>query len=225
MKLSARLLFVCSPLLASLLFCGCGSTTIDPMFTSTPGQPAGLTGGASAGGTYNPDSADAEPTTDPSVARFRVGDTVVVQLSGLPVEVPPHEESIKENGKITMPLIGSVQAADKTAGQLQSDILKLYVPKYYPRLTVTVKTSQDRVYYVGGEVHTPGRQLYVGTTTVTQAIQSAGDFTDFAKKTAVILTRANGEHIKVNCEKAINDPSQDPLVYPGDQIHVPRRYW
>lgn len=219
MKLSARVLFVCSPLLASLIFCGCGTTTtVDPMFTSTPGQPAGLTGGAS-------DAPDSVAAVDPTVARFRVGDTVVIQLSGLPEEIPPHEESIKENGKITMPLIGSVQAADKTAGQLQSDILNLYVPKYYPRLTVTVKTSQDRVYYVGGEVHTPGRQLYVGTTTVTKAIQSAGDFSDYAKKTAVVLTRANGQHIKVNCEKALNDPSLDLLVYPGDQIYVPRRYW
>jgi protein involved in polysaccharide export with SLBB domain len=220
MKLFARVLFVCSLLLASQFFTGCASAPTDPIFISTPQQPdmnSGVPG-------FN-DSSKAATNANSTVARFRVGDTVVVQLSGLPEDVLPHEESIKEDGRITMPLIGPVRAAGKTAGELQNDILALYVPKYYQRLTVTVKSSQDRVYYVGGEVKQPGRQLYVGTTTVTKAIQSAGDFSDFAKKTKVILIRANGERIEVNCEKAISDPSQDPIVYPGDQIQVPRRYW
>jgi polysaccharide export outer membrane protein len=157
---------------------------------------------------------------------LHVGETVVVTLSGGPddqvTQNPDHEEAIKEDGTITLPLIGAVQAAGKAPGQLQNEIRDLYVPKYYVRLTVTVK-SQDRVFYVGGEVKTPGRQLYVGLTTVTKAIQSAGDFTDFANKRKVWLIRANGEKIKVNCKEALEDPSKDPPVYPGDQIQVPRR--
>jgi len=167
--------------------------------------------------------ASAAATND--VARLRIGDTVTVSLSGLPEEIPVHEESIKEDGTITMPDIGHIQAADRTAGELQNEILNLYVPKYYNHLTVTVKSPEDRVYYVGGEVHTPGRQLYVGETTVTKAIQSAGDFTDFANHKKVWLIRANGQRVKVNCDKALEDPSQDPAVYPGDQIHVDRRLW
>lgn len=213
MKLFFRALFVCSPLMASLFWAGCGSAPIDPMFSDGP-QPFVANGGNATG-----------IKIDPTVARLRVGDTVTVVLSGLPTDLPPHEEAIKEDGQITMPLIGSIQAAGKTAGELQNEIYRLYVPKYYQRINVTVKSPQDRVYYVGGEVHGPGRQLYVGTTTVTKAIQSAGDFTDFAKKTKVLLIRANGERIKVNCDDAIDDPTKDPLVYPGDQIQVPRRIW
>ena len=96
------------------------------------------------------------------------------------------------------------------------------MPKYYVRLTVTVSSPQ-RVFYVGGEVKQPGRQLYVGETTVTKAIQAAGDFTDFANRNKVWLIRSNGERIKVNCIKALQDPTLDPPVYPGDQIQVPRR--
>jgi protein involved in polysaccharide export with SLBB domain len=59
--------------------------------------------------------------------------------------------------------------------------------------------------------------------TVTKAITTAGDFTDFANHKKVWLIRANGQRIKVNCNKAIQDSSQDPLVYPNDQIQVPRR--
>ena len=136
------------------------------------------------------------------VARFHVGDTVTVTLTGLPEEIDPHTEPIKEDGTITMPDIGHVQAAGKTAGELQNEIYKLYVPKYYPHLTVTVNTG-DRVYYVTGEVKQPGRQLYAGQMTVTKAITTAGDFTDFANHKKVWLIRANGQRIKVNCDKAI----------------------
>jgi len=148
----------------------------------------------------------------------------MVTLTG-PLEViQPHSEPIKEDGTITMPNIGHVQAAGKTAGELQNTIHDLYVPKYYRHLTVTVNTG-DRVYFVTGEVKGPGRQLYVGQMTVTKAITTAGGFTDFANQKKVWLIRAGGQRVKVNCDKAYQDPSQDPLVYPNDQIQVPRKFW
>jgi protein involved in polysaccharide export with SLBB domain len=112
---------------------------------------------------------------------------------------------------------------DKTAGELQNEIHDLYVPKYYVRLNVVVKPG-DLVYYVRGEVKQPGRQLYVGETTVTKAITSASDFTDFASH-KVSLIRANDQVIKVDVDKALEDPALDPQVYPGDQVVVPRRIW
>jgi polysaccharide export outer membrane protein len=136
--------------------------------------------------------------------------------------MPPHQEPIKEDGTITLDWIGPVQAAGKTPGELQNEIHDLYVPKYFVRLTVTV-SSQERVFYVGGEVIHPGVFQYYGETTVTKAIQTAGDFTDFANRSNVSLIRANGQRIEVNCKKALEDPSLDPPVYPGDQIHVKRR--
>ena len=87
---------------------------------------------------------------------------------------------------------------------MQNEIHDLYVPKYYVRLNVTVKPG-DRIYYVRGEVKQPGREIYVGETTVTKAITSAGDFTDFANHN-VKLIRANGEVIKVDVDKALEDP-------------------
>lgn len=155
------------------------------------------------------------------VARFHVGETVSTLFSGTPEQIAPHEEIIKEDGNITLSLIGSVRAVGKTAGELQNEIHDLYVPKYFVRLTVTVKAG-DLVYYVRGEVKSPNRQIYVGETTVTKAIASAQDFTDFASH-KVWLIRANGQRIKVNVDKALEDPTLDAQVYPGDQIVVPRR--
>jgi protein involved in polysaccharide export with SLBB domain len=156
------------------------------------------------------------------VARFHVGETVLVSFSGTPTVFEPHEEIVKEDGNITLSLIGPISAVGKTAGELQTEIHDLYVPKYFVRLTVTVKPG-DLVYYVRGEVKGPGRQLYVGEITVTKAIASAGDFTDFANHSSVLLVRANGQRIKVDCDEAQQDSAKDPHVYPGDQIVVSRR--
>ena len=223
MKLFINGLIASGLLAAGLFFTGCSSTP-----TTLAAIPDANTRQA------NPPAAAAVPAATPAtatwqlqqnaeVAHFHVGETVNIVFSGLPdaTEFPPHEEIIKEDGSITLPLIGSVQAVNKTAGELQKVIQDLYVPKYYVRLTVTVKPG-DLIYYVKGEVKTPGRQLYVGETTVTKAITSAGDFTDFASH-KVTLIRANGQRLKVNVDKALENPTLDVQVYPNDQVYVPRR--
>lgn len=159
--------------------------------------------------------------------RFSVADLVMVSFSGpsTAVQLPlPHEERIKEDGKITLTLIGPIMAAGKTPGELQNSIRDAYVPKYFKDLTVTVR-SEQRMYYVGGQVKAPGRFPYIGPTTVIKAIQSAGDFTDFAKRTKVKVTRANGTTITVDCKKALKNPKLDIPIFPNDQIDVPRSIW
>jgi polysaccharide biosynthesis/export protein VpsN len=215
MKLYCTLLMrglsVCGLSLVGLMLAGCSSPSDQIMFSDTANPPA-MSGQTSA------DESAAE------AARFHVGDTIIVTLSGLPADVLPHQEPIKEDGTITMPDIGKVQAAGKTAGDLQNAIHDLYVPRFYTHLTVTVNIG-DRVYYVSGEVKQPGRQLYVGQTTVNQAITSAGDFTDFANHKTVVLIRVNGDRAKVNVDRVRNGKAEDPAVYPGDQIIVHRRIW
>jgi len=210
-KFVVRGLFDCGLILTGLVLAGCSSPSDEQLFSDMPRSPA-MTGG--------PGVADFAA----DAARFHVGDTITVTLSGLPTPVEPHQEAIKEDGTITMPEIGKVQVAGKSAGEVQNEIHDLYVPNYYKHVTVTVNTG-DRVYYVSGEVKGPGRQLYVGQTTVNQAITSASDFTDFANHKNVTVIRANGDRIKVNVDRVRNGKAEDPPVYPGDQIIVRRRVW
>ncbi len=155
---------------------------------------------------------------------FRVGDLITVKFSDTVEPPPPHEERIKDDGTITLPLIGSVRAVGKSPGELQKELHAAYVPKYYLRLTVTVTQSTELSYSVLGEIRVPGPKAYLGRTTVTQAIGAAGGLTDYASKT-LQLTRANGTLIKVKYKKAISDPRLDPQVYPGDIINVPKSIW
>ncbi|HEY1662226.1 MAG TPA: polysaccharide biosynthesis/export family protein [Verrucomicrobiae bacterium] len=204
MKLFIRGLFLSLCLLAGSILAGCGTISENP---DGPHSAAPVQG----------------------MVRFRVGETVIISFSGLPSGDPmastPHQEPIKDDGTITLPYINSVVAVGKTAGELQTEIHDLYVPKYYLNLTVTV-SSGDRVYYVGGEIKGSGLQMYVDGTTVTKAIQAAGGLTDFANHHNIKLIRAStGQVTTIDYDQALQNPTEDPTVYPGDQINVSRRVW
>lgn len=166
-----------------------------------------------------------QPNQEAAADKLRIGDTVRVEFSNLSTvnALQPFEEQIKGDGSITPPLIGSVQAAGKSTGELQNELQKAY-NKYYVAMTVTVK-APDRFYSVGGEVKMPNRQVYIGGTTVIKAIQSAGDLTDFANRKKIRLTRANGKTYIIDYDKALRNPKLDLPVYPGDSIHVPQRFF
>lgn len=200
--------------LAGMVLSGCKSPG-DPIFSDNPSVPV-MTGSST-----NSDQIAA--------ARFHVGETVVVGTSTGgdspgPIAAAGQPYPIADDGTITLPLIGRIQAAGKTPGELQDDIDKAYVPQYFLHLTTTV-TAQTRVFYVGGEVGHPGPEVYVGQTTVTTAIQAAGDLSQFASHTRIWLTRPDGTRTQVNYDKALNDPAHDPPVFPGDKIEVHRRYF
>ena len=116
----------------------------------------------------------------------------------------------------------TVKAAEKTPFQLQQDIRKEFVPRYYKILTVTVR-PEDRFFFVGGEVRTPSRQPYYSDMSVLRAIDTAGGFTDFANKKNIELRRSGGLRVRINWNDAIRDAKLDPLVYPNDQIVVHKK--
>lgn len=197
-------------LLTLLLSAGCqtdNSYKVDPLAKQTVAAAAA-----------SPESADATQTT------LHKGDSVIVSFTDTPTQIPPVEDTVKEDGSITMIYNERFQAEGKTIGQLQQEIRDRYVPKYFRYLTVTIKT-QERFYYVGGEVRSPNRFIYSGRITVLGAIDTAGGFTDFARKGKVQVTRANGKTFHVDCREALSHPEKNVEIYPGDKINVPKRAW
>ena len=154
---------------------------------------------------------------------INVGDPLTITFLDTPNPIPPFEERVKENGTMTLLYNEQFTAAGKERGQLEKEIRARYVPGYFKTLTVIIKPL-SRLYFVGGEVRNPNRFEYVGKTTVLKAIQSAGDFTDFANKKKVSVTRRGmRDPIKVNCIEAIVHPELDLEIFPGDNIRVPRK--
>jgi len=179
------------------------------------------------GCTTGSDTAPPRPSTQGAapaeVDLLRAGDPVTITFSGVANVPNPHSERVKDDGTLTLPLNLRVKAEGLTRGQLQQKIYDIYVPNYFrEQLTVTVQT-ENRFYFVNGEVRLPQRITYSGETTVMRAIASAGGFTDFANRRKVRVTRANGERLVVDCVKALTDDSADRPIYPGDRVEVERR--
>lgn len=163
-------------------------------------------------------------TTDLGMT-LRVGDVVTVSATAFDGSkvVADQTQRIGEDGNISLLYIGQVKADGKTPSQLQKDIHDLYVPKFYTGLNVVV-IGETKYFYVDGEVRSPSKYEYHSDMTVVKAISVAGGFTDFANKKKVQITHA-GKVRTVNVPKAIDNPSLDVPVYPGDTILVPRRFW
>jgi protein involved in polysaccharide export with SLBB domain len=158
---------------------------------------------------------------------LRIGDGIRIDFSGTPTPIPSIQTEIKGDGTIRLDFIGDVVADGKTPGELERVIQTNYVPVYYTHLNVTV-TPTVRFFYVEGEINpgSSGRIPYSGPITVTRAIAAAGDFDPFADKKRVRLYRVNAtKAIIVNCIEALDNPSLDLPVYPGDKIVVRRRNW
>ena len=219
-KLTCRWGAVCGALLGVVLFAGCKMlSSSDPDFPDVPVKTASA-GGADATPTINK---DATPTINNNGAELiHVGDSLTVIFSDLPTTPPQLQVQVDENGKITLIENQPFTAVGKTRTELEKEIRERYVPSIYTKMTVTI-TRPERLFYVGGEVKNPNRQTYIGPITVLKAIQSAGDFTDFAQRKRVKLTRLNGKSETINAIKAREDPRLDLPVFPGDTIHVPRR--
>lgn len=189
-----------------------------------------LVAGCAGGGTQTKQSAAVRPAgmtagSESDEAYFdtlRVGDRVQIVFTGNPTPPTDQDERIKEDGMINLQFIGPVQAAGKTSGQLQKEIQEAYVPRLFQRLTVTVRT-EERMFFVDGEVRQPGGLFYRGQMTVLKAVASAGGFTDFAARKRIELVRSSGEVLEVNADKAKRNPALDVPVIPGDRIYVPRR--
>jgi len=200
--LMSRIVVACFALVVGLQF-GCATPEV-----------------GSAGVAANATAPTMNPSTD---TRFRPGDRVEIQFTdtqGLP---PSWQQTVREDGTITLPLNQTVHAAELRKGELETAIRDVYVPKILRRLTVNVRADR-RSYFVSGEVKLPGEKEHTGQITAMRAIATAGDFTDFAKKSKIEVIRSNGEKVQVDGKKALKDPSKDVPVYPGDTVHVHRRY-
>lgn len=136
---------------------------------------------------------------------------------------------IRPDGKITLPLVGDLAAAGRTALELRDVIvtsLKDYNnnPALKDSVTVIVTETMPQVVYVMGEVNSPGPQPIHGQVSVLQALAAAGGFKDFAKTKDIRIQRkspAGYTTLKFNYKDAVQGKGPTIYVQPGDTIIVP----
>lgn len=153
-------------------------------------------------------------------AQLRPGDTMMVSLLGIPEPINSNVQ-IDEQGLIRLQYIGAVQAGGLTTSELSQSIRDAYISKkFFTALDVSVNVT-ERYVYIGGEVQRPGRIIWSPDLTLAKAVQSAGGFTLYAKENKVMLTRDRKAY-DFDVKLAQRHPEQDPILFPGDSIQVPR---
>ena len=155
---------------------------------------------------------------------LRSGDRIRIVFSDIPDATPATDEQIPEDGQLTLPRGVEINLLGKKRTDVEKEIEDLYVnqKRIYRKIKVTIERLGLFI-SVGGEVRTPsGTVPYIAGMTLTTAINAAGGCTEFANRRVVQIKRANGETLKVNLRKAVDDPKFDIPLYPGDTVHVHR---
>jgi polysaccharide biosynthesis/export protein len=174
-----------------------------------------------------------QPATPPDSSRVDNKTYVIGENDLLDIDVWKEKEisraiPVRPDGKISLPLIGEIQATGMTPLQLQDDIvrrLKAFLAN--PEVTVIVSDPRSHHFNIVGQVAKPGAYPLSQTMTVLDAISVAGGFRDFAKETKIYVLRTmpGGSQVRLpfNYKDAIKGkkPENNVILNPGDTIVVP----
>jgi polysaccharide export outer membrane protein len=135
---------------------------------------------------------------------------------------------VRPDGKISLPLVGELQATGRTPLQLEEDIatkLKTFITN--PDVTVIVQEINSEKFNVLGRVARPGSYPLTASTTILDALATAGGFLDFAKQKGVyVIRKAPGggqTRLAFNYKEVIKGKhtEQNVKLEPGDTVIVP----
>ena len=179
----------------------------------------------STGGSAAPESATSDKPHD---EKFIIGNDDILAISVWKEPDLTKSVPVRSDGKISLPLVGELQAAGKTPPQLEGDIrekLKSFITT--PEVNVVVQQVNSRKFNILGEVNRPGAYPLTANTTVMDGIATAGGFKDFAKKGSVyVLRKAPDGHesrLGFNYKAFIKgkNSNENVKLEPNDTIIVP----
>jgi polysaccharide biosynthesis/export protein len=175
-----------------------------------------------------PGAATSLSANKPHDASFVIGNDDVLAINVWKEPDISRSIPVRSDGRISLPLVGEVQAAGRTPLQLEQDIatrLRNYIAA--PEVTVMVQEIKSQKFNIMGQVTKPGSYSLEVATTVLDAIAAAGGFRDFANQKGIYILRQNptgGEsRIAFNYKNVIKgkNPQQNIKLEPRDTIVVP----
>ena len=159
---------------------------------------------------------EAVPEPVASLADYTLapGDRVRVTVWGQPDLTT--EAELDAEGRIVMPLLGAVQTAGSTAGDLRTSIAGALDARYLVDPKVAVEVVRYRPVFVLGSVERPGRYGYLQALDVRRAVALAGGYRGDDPVRAVTILRDGAEGRREIAGRP------DTTVLPGDVIEISR---
>ena len=176
-----------------------------------------------AGCAAGPELATEVATVDAGVERvipeYRLGVADKVRVNVFGEEALTGEFLVGSGGKVSLPLIGEVQAAGLTISQFQSEIAEALKQGYIMEPRVSAEVLNYRPFYILGEVNKPGEYPYTNNLSVMNAVATAEGFTYRADARRVYIKRADAAG-----EQAF-PLTTSTQVAPGDTIRIGERFF
>jgi polysaccharide biosynthesis/export protein len=169
-----------------------------------------------------------ERTDDDPPNAYAIGPGDVLEISVWKNPELTSTVPVRPDGRISVPLLGDVQAAGMTPLALKqtlTDGYKDYVTA--PGVSVVVKEIHSRKIYVTGEVASPGVYDLQPRAKLMQALALAGGLTPYAKGRVVVLRDSRdgkGDRrfeIEIGTIISGKKPQDNLLLMPGDTLIVP----
>jgi len=158
-------------------------------------------------------------------------DEVEVRCSRVP-EIDQQRQRIRPDGKISFETLGEIEAAGRTPEQvaniLRAKVLELYKLEGEKPIDIRIVAFQSKVFYVLGQVMSPGPKIYTGRDTALTAITHARLNPMAWKERIQVIRPSKDRNVKpkifeANFERMVvhGDTSKDVLLQEGDIIYVP----
>ncbi|MGQ9858983.1 MAG: polysaccharide biosynthesis/export family protein [Thermodesulfobacteriota bacterium] len=136
------------------------------------------------------------------------------------------EVLVREDGKISIPLVDDIQAAGRTPVDLKKEITeRLSQFLADPQVSVIVKAPRKYKVFVTGNVNRPGQYESPHAVTPLQAIAMAGGLNEWASSKLIVLSRENGKESRrvLNYKEVLSGEAleQNAPLKSGDTVIVP----
>jgi len=176
-------------------------------------------GSGPAAGELTPAESFAQDGAVRTVPEYRLGPADKVRVNVFGEEALTGEFLVGGSGKISLPLLGEVQAAGLTISQFQEEIAIALRQGYINEPRVSAEVLNYRPFYILGEVNKPGEYPYTNNLTVLNAVATAEGFTYRADTRRVYIKRADAAG-----EQAF-PLTTATQVAPGDTIRIGERFF
>lgn len=174
-----------------------------------------------------PSSSAPAPAPSPDAGIYKIGPEDVLAISVWRNSELTRDVAVRPDGRISLPLLNDIQAANLTPMQLRDTVAKglaTYISD--PEVSIIVKEIHSDKVSVVGSVKNPNRYELKSQATVLEALAMAGGLTDFAKRDRIVVYRREGatwKTLEFNYTKVVNDwdVQQNFVLMPGDIVVVP----
>jgi protein involved in polysaccharide export with SLBB domain len=170
-----------------------------------------------------------QPVLEKRAPRYQLRSSDILKIS-FPI-TPEFDQTVtvQPDGYITLRGAGDLYAEGLTVPQVIEAIQKAYSKVLHEPIIDVLLTDFEKPYFIaGGQVSKPGKYDLRGDTTVAEAVEIAGGFTEKSKHSKVVIYRRqpNGwlEVSQLDMKKMLarNDLTEDVHLHPGDLIYVPQ---